>query len=62
VTSKEPVQDSYLDFLVEANWPKGRLLREYTVLLDPPVTAPARSAPAAVAATPAPSVPATPRR
>ncbi|MGN6517871.1 MAG: FimV/HubP family polar landmark protein [Dokdonella sp.] len=63
VTSKEPVQDSYLDFLVEANWPKGRLLREYTVLLDPPVTAPARSAPAAVAATPAPSVPAAaPRR
>lgn len=52
VTSKEPVRDSYLDFLVEANWPKGRLLREYTVLLDPPVTAPARSAPTAVAAAP----------
>ncbi len=48
VTSDEPVRDTYLDFLVEANWPKGRLLREYTVLLDPPVTAPAR-----VAATPA---------
>jgi len=41
VTSKEPVRDSFLDFLVEANWPKGRLLREYTILLDPPVTAPA---------------------
>jgi pilus assembly protein FimV len=40
VTSKEPVRDSYLDFLVEANWPKGRLLREYTVLLDPPLSAP----------------------
>ncbi|HEY6940949.1 FimV/HubP family polar landmark protein [Dokdonella sp.] len=64
VTSKQPVQDSYLDFLVEANWPKGRLLREYTVLLDPPVTAPARSAPAAVAASPAPPVskPVAPRR
>jgi pilus assembly protein FimV len=61
VTSKEPVRDSYLDFLVEANWPKGRLLREYTVLLDPPVTAPARSAPAtsvasAPATRPAPAV------
>ena len=44
VTSKEPVRDSYLDFLVEANWPKGRLLREYTVLLDPPLSAPMRGA------------------
>ncbi len=47
VTSKEPVRDSYLDFLVEANWPNGRLLREYTVLLDPPLTAPARRTAAA---------------
>src|SRR5665647_429793 len=29
VTSKEPVRAAYLDFLVEANWTKGRLLREY---------------------------------
>jgi pilus assembly protein FimV len=41
VTSKEIVREPFLDFLVEANWPKGRLLREYTVLLDPPVMAPA---------------------
>lgn len=41
VTSKEPVRDSYVDFLLEANWPKGRLLREYTILLDPPLVAPA---------------------
>ena len=52
VTSKDPVRDSFLDFLVEANWPNGRMLREYTVLLDPPSTAPSRrtattSAPAA---------------
>lgn len=53
VTSKEIIRDTYLDFLVEANWPKGRLLREYTVLLDPPVTAPARGATtSAVAAAP----------
>ena len=59
VTSKEPVRSTYLDFLVEANWPKGRMLREYTVLLDPPVTAPAATAPApaAVAAAPAASAP-----
>ncbi len=62
VTSKEPVRSTYLDFLVEANWPKGRMLREYTVLLDPPVTAPAATAPApaAVAAAPAASAPAKP--
>jgi len=58
VTSKDPVRDSYLDFLVEANWPKGRLLREYTVLLDPPVTAPARSAPATSVASAPVSAPA----
>ncbi len=50
VTSKEPVRAAYLDFLVEANWTKGRLLREYTVLLDPPVTAPATSRSATTAA------------
>ncbi|MBP6699782.1 MAG: FimV family protein [Halioglobus sp.] len=37
VTSEEPVLEPYLDFIVEARWPSGRLLREYTVLVDPPV-------------------------
>jgi len=36
MTSDEPVLEPYLDFLVEARWPSGRLLREYTVLIDPP--------------------------
>jgi len=36
VTSKGPVREPFLTFLVEVTWPKGRLLREYTVLLDPP--------------------------
>lgn len=55
VTSKDIVRDSYLDFLVEANWPKGRLLREYTVLLDPPVSAPARGTATTSAVASAPS-------
>ncbi len=38
VTSRDPVREPFLDFLVEVNWPGGRLVREYTVLLDPPVT------------------------
>lgn len=37
VTSREPVIEPYLDLMVEARWPNGRLLREYTVLLDLPV-------------------------
>ena len=36
VTSTKPVQEPYLNFLMELHWPSGRLLREYTLLLDPP--------------------------
>lgn len=36
VTSREAVREPMLTFLMEVNWPKGRTLREYTVLLDPP--------------------------
>lgn len=39
VSSQQPINDPFLDLLVEVNWPSGRLLREYTVLLDPPSTA-----------------------
>jgi len=37
VTSHGPVKEPFLNFLVEVTWPSGRLLREYTVLLDPPI-------------------------
>ncbi len=36
VTSSRPIKEPFLNFLVEFNWPQGRLFREYTVLLDPP--------------------------
>ncbi|KGD63239.1 hypothetical protein Y5S_03514 [Alcanivorax nanhaiticus] len=36
VTTDQPVREPYLNFLVEFLWPTGRLMREYTVLLDPP--------------------------
>ncbi len=38
--STEPVQEPFLNFMVEVNWPSGRLVREYTLLLDPPVFEP----------------------
>jgi pilus assembly protein FimV len=37
VTSSSPIREPFLNFLVEIDWPNGHLLREYTVLLDPPV-------------------------
>lgn len=39
VTSTDPVREPYLGVLLEASWSGGRLLREYGVLLDPPVSA-----------------------
>lgn len=36
VTSRRPIHEPYLNFLVELRWPSGRLLREYTALLDLP--------------------------
>lgn len=70
VTSSRPVKEPFLNFLMEVRWPSGRVLREFTLLLDPPlysptpvtaaapVVAPARPAPApssAPAPRPAPS-------
>ena len=36
LTTEAPLREPYLDFVVEARWPDGRLLREYTVLIDLP--------------------------
>ena len=36
ITSSKPVREPYLNFLVESQWPSGRLLREYTLLMDLP--------------------------
>lgn len=36
VSSNKPVKEPYLDFLVQLDQPNGRVLREYTVLIDPP--------------------------
>ena len=63
VTSSKPVREPYLNFLVEVLWPNGRLLREYTLLLDPPLYSPQTAAApqmpiAAPAAAPRASTPA----
>ena len=38
VTSTEPVEQPLLTFLIEADWGQGRLVREYSALVDAPDT------------------------
>jgi len=49
VTSRESVAEPFVTLLLEATWPRGRTLREYTVLLDPPILLPVPAAPPAIA-------------
>jgi pilus assembly protein FimV len=51
INSSTPVNEPFLDLLVEMQWNTGRLVREYTFLLDPVEY----KGPAAVAAAPAPA-------
>jgi pilus assembly protein FimV len=72
LSTAQPLNEPFLDMLVELNWAAGRLLREYTVLLDPPgyvepqavqpvvapvVTAPPAAEPVAPVAESAPAAP-----
>ena len=40
VTTSESVREPFMNFLLEMNWKNGRMLREYTMLIDPPGRAP----------------------
>src|SRR5271156_5468685 len=55
VRSTDAIPEPFVTFLVEVNWSRGRLMREYTVLLDPPVYTPGETASSAAPVT-APSV------
>ena len=37
IVSDKPVVEPYLDFLVQLQWPEGRVMRSYTLLLDLPI-------------------------
>ncbi|MCX2897909.1 FimV/HubP family polar landmark protein [Pseudomonas mandelii] len=56
VTSSQPLSEPMVKFLVQVMWPNGRLLRDYSVLLDPSKFSPQT---ADAAAQPAPSQTAT---
>lgn len=66
IASDRPFNDPFVDLLIELNWASGRLVREYTFLLDPvPAGAPAAVAgrgAAPVAAPPAASAAPAPRK
>lgn len=49
ISTDRPLNEPFIDMLVELSWASGRLVREYTFLLDPPDLAP-KVAPAPVAA------------
>ena len=58
VRSTDAIPEPFVTFLVEVNWARGRLMREYTILLDPPVYTPGERASTAApvaAATTAPT-------
>lgn len=63
VTSSKPLSEPMVKFLVQVMWPNGRLLRDYSVLLDPskfsPQTADAAAQPAPSQAVTAPTTGAT---
>jgi pilus assembly protein FimV len=49
LSSGEPINEPFLDLLVELDWKTGRLVREYTFLLDPPEYQAPQAAPAMAA-------------
>lgn len=52
VRSSRSVTEPFVTLLVEASWARGRLVREYTVLLDPPVFMPPETQASAPVTTP----------
>ena len=53
VTSTQPLNEPFVDMLIELSWNNGRLVREYTFLLDPAELRAAQPAQAAAEARPA---------
>ena len=56
LSNTRPLNDPFVDIVVELSWASGRIVRTYTILLDPPKAQESASAPAlaaSVAETPA---------
>jgi pilus assembly protein FimV len=57
ISSDRSVQEPFVDVILELSWSSGRLLREYTLLFDPPSVARAPAAPTTPAVVAAPARP-----
>lgn len=55
LSSSKPIREPFLNFLVEAKWPSGHALRQFTVLVDPPTMMAAVPVQVAPARVPAPT-------
>jgi len=62
VRSRDAISEPFVSFLIDVSWPRGRLLREYTVLLDPPAMLSAAESPAAAPVAAPVTAPAAPVR
>jgi pilus assembly protein FimV len=60
LNSDRAVQEPFVDVILEINWSSGRLVREYTMLFDPPTMARAPAPPAPAAAPSIAAAPAAP--
>ena len=49
VSSSRPIREPYVNFVLQVVWPQGRLVREFTLLLDPPTYVASPVAPPAIA-------------
>ena len=58
IRSDRVVQEPFVDVILELSWASGRLVREYTLLLDPPVTRQAAAPTPPAMSQPTPSAPA----
>lgn len=69
LSSQRPINEPFVDLMIEASWASGRIVRDYTLLIDPPktraavpvapmpaATAPVRPPAASNAQTPPPAI------
>ena len=55
LSTEEPVDEPFLHLLIQVDWPGGRLVREYTALIDPPYLIAGKAAPVEVPKVTAPA-------